>query len=255
VLALGLTSQYGLWIINNESNELPVGLIPPKVSIVIHPYFFDSVFVDPRFVWIPTGYFLDRVGGGRHTYLRSSQRRTKCWFMGSVKEKTDTRQKFFASMAQVEEEGEDEKASLCQIDQSSGFGKGLLGYEYALKMMDVTFALCPGGYSVETLRLYEALENGAIPVMVQADYDRGRFDLTHPYNQFVVVPSWPETFDILLDWLDPAETHELDLLQQRNLDWYDHFKRSVGLHLRSFIVERVFNNTIDVKHKTTASTS
>ena len=138
---------------------------------------------------------------------------------------------------------ENKPDNICQVDVTAGFTAGLQGNAYALRLMDIAFALCPGGVSVETLRVYEALENGAIPVMVQADYDFGNFAFTHPHNQFLIVPSWNETNAILAYWQDPARRLDLDLLQRRNVQWYRRFKDAVALHFRTFLMDRIFNST------------
>lgn len=241
--SIGL-KKYGLWIVDNEVDSVNPVWVPPEVNLVIHPYYFQRVFKDPRFLWIPTGYFIDRIGGGRHTYRPASFRSVPCWFMGSVKvlgkdHVPDGRDKFLAAMNRS---AMAVQKPVCDIVLSKGFGQGLKGHQYAVKMMDVAFALCPGGYSVETLRVYEALENGAIPVLVQEDYDKGNFAVTHPHNPFVVVPTWDELDTILQQWFLPSRQYDLDQLQKRNLDWYHRFKAAVGDNARKFIMQHAFNN-------------
>ena len=49
---------------------------------------------------------------------------------------------------------------------SEGFGQGLGPGSYAAYMGDTKLALVPGGNSPETIRLYDALECGALPVVL-----------------------------------------------------------------------------------------
>ena len=216
------------------------------MSVIIHPFYFPKLFAkDPRLVWMPIGSYYDRLIGGEHNLVPASKRSVVCQFIGSHKKGGGHRAKFFAAFnPTASQKNPPTRQNLCQVKSTAGFTKGLQGNAYAHQLLDMSFALCPGGVSVETLRLYEALENGAIPVMVQADYDFGKFAFTHPHNQFLVVPSWNETNAILASWQDPARRLDLDLLQRRNVQWYRRFKDAVALHLRMFLMDRIFNTYI-----------
>jgi hypothetical protein len=50
---------------------------------------------------------------------------------------------------------------------TDGFGQGLGAAEYATLMENARFALVPGGRCAETIRLYDALEMGAIPITLR----------------------------------------------------------------------------------------
>jgi hypothetical protein len=70
--------------------------------------------------------------------------------------------------------------------------KGSLGYiDYITTMKDTQFAPCPAGGSAETYRLFEALETGAIPVLVRQSSDRDFLSQWEGYPG-PVLDSWSE---------------------------------------------------------------
>ena len=227
--------HYGLWVLDNSADVIdPSAHIPAEVSLVIHPFYHERVFADPRFLWIPAGYSLGNIAAGRLSFPRASQRSMACYFKGSLGEGRSTFEKKIASVKQC-------TLAKTPTDVVNAQGDN----QAAVAYMDASFVLCPrDADALESTRVYEALENGAIPVLVQADYDAGHYALTHPHNEFVVIPDWSHTAAMLGSWFDqPAGRAQLDRLQRRNIDWYHEFKAAVGHRARAFILQQAFNNS------------
>lgn len=97
--------------------------------------------------------------------------------------------------------------------------------ELASVYRDSEFVLCPQGINhPDTFRIMEALQSGAIPVMVRflgADYAKYTFG----HHPFVVAKSWPEAADILQNYYDNP-----DLLAQKRKevnDWYATYREQL----------------------------
>lgn len=113
----------------------------------------------------------------------------------------------------------------CSLYGSRSFGGGFGPVEYAARLENSVFGLVPMGNSVETIRLYDCLEVGTIPIMLKADF------LNHPLAlggvPFPVLERW-EDLEPLLNGLceraDPAVAARLDDLQNRVVSWWTRFK-------------------------------
>ena len=57
-----------------------------------------------------------------------------------------------------------------RLSLTEAFGKGVGVSRYRNLMENSRFALCPGGKDAESIRLFEALELGAIPVSLKHDF-------------------------------------------------------------------------------------
>lgn len=95
-----------------------------------------------------------------------------------------------------------------QVRTCSGFGAadGLSTKEYAEVMSDSVFALCPAGQdSMDSFRLYEALEAGCIPVTtrysqqfkIMPSYWHGVFYGVVPELPFIIEDTWEKCLEVI----------------------------------------------------------
>ena len=62
--------------------------------------------------------------------------------------------------------------------------------EYISEMLNSIFIPCPNGMSPETFRVYEALENGAIPLIVRSEGDEAWFEMLKSNLSLLNIPSY-----------------------------------------------------------------
>jgi hypothetical protein len=103
---------------------------------------------------------------------------------------------------------------------------------YAARLADARFALVPGGNSPETIRLYDALEMGAIPIMLRSTFVDAPGALNGP--PFLLLDDWSGLAAAYAPLSDetPRGLAELDALQAKVTDWWERFKRAQQDRLR-----------------------
>lgn len=114
---------------------------------------------------------------------------------------------------------------------STGFSGGYNVGLYAATMEDSIFAPCPAGNSPETIRLYDALEMGCIPVSLGHEFlmscnALGEFG-TPP---FVILTSWNE-FPAFLEKMKKkmiTNPEEIQQMQDDCIVWWANYKISIG---------------------------
>ncbi|HEX4796587.1 MAG TPA: exostosin family protein [Humisphaera sp.] len=143
----------------------------PNVDYVIRNYFRADILALPQpcrcmqVLWVPNGY---RHGIG----ARSPQSLTPF--------PARQHQFFFAGQMNPSVEGQRERAAMFEALQQSRlpalvmrtdrFAAGLGPASYSAFMENSRFALCPRGNSQETIRLFDAMELGAIPISLRHDF-------------------------------------------------------------------------------------
>ena len=68
---------------------------------------------------------------------------------------------------------------------------------YSKICSDSIFIPCPGGQNLETFRFYEALEHGAIPILVRQDCDDGYFKFITDHIPLLSTTSWAHAADFV----------------------------------------------------------
>lgn len=105
------------------------------------------------------------------------------------------------------------------VHLTSGFASpdGLSTEQYEEMLGQVAFAPCPSGFvNIDTFRVYEALECGAIPI-VERRHNHDYFGEMCGPHPMPTVSSWRETPHLLAQIGSGAD---LDRLQQRCSDWW-----------------------------------
>ena len=77
---------------------------------------------------------------------------------------------------------------------------------YSSLCMSSIFILCPRGHNVETFRFYEALDHGAIPVMVREEGDEAYFSFLTKHLPIISFPTWGHALVATIGLLKNQET-------------------------------------------------
>jgi alpha(1,3/1,4) fucosyltransferase len=77
---------------------------------------------------------------------------------------------------------------------------------YSALCMSSIFVLCPRGQNIETFRFYEALDHGAIPVMVREEGDEAYFSFLTKHLPIISFPTWGHALVATIGLLKEQET-------------------------------------------------
>lgn len=171
-----------------------------------------------RAMWVPTGW-RNGVGGANPTHLLPmAQRGITALFAGGIGAAPD----------RVHMLGVIERHRLpCTIHRTAGLGRGYGPAQYASLMGNSRFALLPAGnVPEETIRLYDSLEMGCVPLLPHAP----RLFRALGDPPFPVFPSWDDLPEVLSrDWSGIQET--ADAIQQ----WWRTRKVQIGAQVGDLI--------------------
>ena len=206
----------------------------PFVDYVVKRYYCPRTFKKyPNTLWIPNGW-ADGVGPkDPATLVISSLRQFPCFFKGR---QTPERAEFVSTMKSINAD--------CTMDFSEGFGKGDLRPAYSAFLGNSKFAPCPAGGSPETIRFYDVLENGAIPVLVESKFTRflvAREEFKSSADlPFIVLQNWLEYNDTVASYLEDED--KLNGLQLRSVSFWNNMKRKTHEGVR-LLVDAAFAKT------------
>jgi hypothetical protein len=199
-------------------------------DLVLRNYYDARIFGDrevgAKTMWVPNG-FKSGVGPRRpETLRRATQRRFPACFIGWINNPhaVGNERSHFADIAR-QHPGE------ILLRQSDGFGRGFATGLYSMAMEHSIFAPCPAGNSAETIRLYDALELGCIPVSLRHPFLSAPAALAYP--PFPVLDRWDEfpAFMQRMRALQATRPAELDALQAACIDWWDVRKRDIAARI------------------------
>ena len=200
-----------------------------ECDLVIRNYYFSSI-INPSFLagnvmWAPNG-FRTGVGPRASNHLKKARhRQSLASFLGwinNVDSFNNERAKFV------------EPAKSCgenlYVLPSNGFAGGYNVGLYSAIMEDSIFAPCPAGNSPETIRLYDALELGCIPISLSHEFllSKDALALIGPVP-FPMLNSWAE----LPEFLGRAKSDALSKpdaileLQKKCIHWWESYKLAI----------------------------
>lgn len=123
---------------------------------------------------------------------------------------------------------------------SKGFSAGYNVGLYSAVMENSIFAPCPAGNSPETIRLYDALESGCIPVLVQHDFIFAKDALAEFGNPpFAILNSWNEFPSFLQEMKGQFKVNPQKIQEQQELCimWWVQYKDKIRQKIASRLAE------------------
>jgi hypothetical protein len=200
-----------------------------NADLVLRNYWFETIMAERKVTWVPNGYAIGVGPAAPAARLRASQRSSAGFFAGAL------------GMRKLSHEREMMKAAVEQAGvgfelRFTATSRDRLGpAAYSSHLGDARFALVPGGNSPETIRLYDALEMGAVPIMLRSAF----VDATDALNAppFVLLNDWSELAAAYAPFADdlPRALAELDALQDKVVGWWGEFKHLQQKKLRNMI--------------------
>ena len=193
----------------------------PKVDYVLRIHFSPSQMVVPEgarcfnISWIPLGYKTGTGPRNRESLLPFEHREIEFFFSGAP----DTNYGERLSMISAVKESN----LPVWMNITKGFSQGLSVNHYRGMMENAKFALIPGGTDAETIRLFEALELGCIPISL--DHAFLNDDRAMGGSPVVRLQSWAE----LPLWYDRVKSSSnylsvMEIYRLQVSEWWHAFK-------------------------------
>ena len=208
-----------------------------ECDLVIRNYFYEHIFTNAvlakNIIWAPNG-FRAGVGPREPQNLKKvATRQSLGAFLGWLDNANSYNQERAAFAVAARNCGEN-----LFVLPSGGFAGGYNVGLYSAIMEDTVFSPCPAGNSPETIRLYDALEMGAIPISLRHRFleHSDALGLIGPVP-FPLLNSWSELPDFLQSMKhrmadSPAE---LDDLQDRCISWWGEYKLAIRSKIADYI--------------------
>lgn len=202
-------------------------------DLVIRNYYFPKITSQfsksTKVIWAPNG-FRSGVGPREAKLLKKvTQRQTTASFLGWINNSASyqgERESFLKASTFAKEN--------LFLMSSNGFAGGYNVGLYAAILEDSIFAPCPAGNSPETIRLYDALEMGAIPICLKHDFLISENALAaYGSAPFPIIESW-SSLPIYLAKMKSLllnEPSEIFKLQANCIEWWSHYKKEIAHYL------------------------
>jgi hypothetical protein len=200
-----------------------------ECNLVIRNYYFSSIIGDVelggKVVWAPNG-FRTGVGPRNKTVLKkASQRQCLSAFLGWINNSASYNNERASFAGPAAACGEN-----LYVMPSNGFAGGYNVGLYSAIMEDSIFAPCPSGNNPETIRLYDALELGCIPISLSHEFLLSKDALGMiGLIPFPILGSWAELPQFLETMKAKAITNPAEILglQQKCINWWSDFKNAI----------------------------
>jgi Exostosin family len=241
-------------------------------DLIIRNYFFSQILNEPKIsqkiLWVPNGYKTGIGPRTPNTLQQISSRQFLASFLGWLSNiaSFNGERSLFAEAVSAWTSTKKRRAKtvwhwlshyisfsreyltftkvapICKTDlhllSSNGFSNGYNVGLYSAVMEDSIFAPCPAGNSPETIRLYDALECGCIPVTLEHEFITsqqalGEFGLP----PFCFLKSWDE-FPKFLERMKQQLASNPDEIQQMQKDctaWWENYKKQIAKKITSRI--------------------
>jgi hypothetical protein len=207
-----------------------------ECDLVIRNYLYLNIFKDERYrdkvIWLPNGYRTG-VGPRNPAHLKpASERNWIAAFLGwlnNARSHNNERQIF------------KEIAPKCganlfmnvSANWAGGFNLGL----YSTIMESSIFAPCPAGNCPDSIRIYDAMELGSIPIYLRHTFLDNEYSMQSP--PFPILNSWDE----LPEFLDRKrqefgkDPRAFDQLQQSTIQWWTMTKRRISTNIQNRLLQ------------------
>lgn len=223
----------GILHMGDEKGDIDLGFYA-DADYVLRNYHFPEALTVPQGArargirWIPNGY-ANAVGprpAERHLPMR--HRTIVGFFAGQTAADPTTKRGEMIRVVQ-------ENRLPCVVVGTQGFAQGLSAVEYAGHLANARFALAPAGNSEETIRLYDALEAGAIPIALKAPFLATADAIENP--PFVLLDTWADLVPFMTDY-QTRTAADPDFMEDRRREvaqWWTAFKRRTAERVAALI--------------------
>jgi len=193
---------------------------------VLRNYYHPDIFSDERWAWklrwMPNGYRNGLGYRGSRTPKPASGRKQWARFIGwlaNPKAVGNERAQFEQAAAAC--------AGLLHCVPTSGFAGGYSAALYKHLMEDAVYAPCPAGNAAETIRLFDALECGCIPISMPQQFLRTTTAMASA--PIAIVQHWAAIEEFLKALKQRSEAaHLADYHQQQVLRFWAAAKRKAA---------------------------
>jgi hypothetical protein len=205
-----------------------------ECDLVVRNYYFQTIIdhstLNGNILWAPNG-FRTGVGPRKASAIKSSlQRQSIASFLGWINNADSFNNERASFSGPAAACGEN-----LYLIPSNGFAAGYNVGLYSAIMEDSIFAPCPSGNNPETIRLYDALELGCIPISLSHPFLLSRDALGLLGSvPFPLLKSWSELPQFLeeMKLKTLANPGEIFDLQKRCISWWSDCK--LAIHKKIF---------------------
>jgi len=210
-----------------------------KCDLIIRNYYFKdfiNLSFHPNILWTPNGYRTG-VGPREKDFVKPAQnRKSIASFLGwldNLNSFDHERKSFREAAIKIQDK--------LFLLESAGFASGYNVGLYSAIVEDSIFTPCPAGNSPETIRLYDALELGSIPISLRHEFlnsDQALGAIGMP--PFPQLDDWSQLPNFLdqMQELIRFQPDKIRTLQKDCLDWWQGYKK--------YISKKVSNHTSDL---------
>ena len=208
-----------------------------ECDLVIRNYYFSSI-INPtnlggKVMWAPNGF---RTGVGprqRQALKKSFERQSLASFLGWINNAASFNNERASFAGPASNCGDN-----LYVMPSNGFAGGYNVGLYSAIMEDSVFAPCPSGNNPETIRLYDALELGCIPISLSHEFlvSEDALGLIGPVP-FPLLETWEQLPKFLEQMKGIAQSHpsEISVLQEKCINWWADYKQAIQQKISSRI--------------------
>jgi len=222
----GCCPNMGLYHMGDESGSQNTAFYG-RVNYVFRNYYFHKFKDQPNTHYVALG---TKSGFGTipsSSLMPADRRRTLCNFIGSLRSNR-------AEMVQVVRDNNLD----CYMSANLVWGSrdGLPPLNYRQILADSVFTLTPWGNNPESLRIYEALEAGSIPIYQKHENDFVEFALGP--NPIPTLNSWKEMPELIKSLME--DKPKLLKLQGDLIAWWRQYKIRLQQKVKRVIDESFF---------------
>uniref|UniRef100_A0A914EEY7 Exostosin GT47 domain-containing protein n=1 Tax=Acrobeloides nanus TaxID=290746 RepID=A0A914EEY7_9BILA len=226
----GLVNQ-GAYHMGDELMKNNIDYYPIATYVFRNYYNADYLMAYPSVHYVPLG---TKTGFGPvqlNSLLPPSQRKYMVNFIGSIR---SNRQEM------VDRIKNKNITSYIYVQKGWASSDGLNVVNYRDILRESVFTLAPWGNNPESMRLYEAIEAGSIPIFQKLDPKRSPMTPMGPNNPIPQFDNWNEAIDFI-DKMS-LDVKLIDNLQKRVISFWKSYKEESQLKIKK-VIDKAFRES------------
>jgi hypothetical protein len=218
---------FGVIHLGDEDYTSPIDFYP-RCAFVLRHYWKQEFQNSPHVMTFPLGFRNGFWSSNSPEKLRESHLRSLVWsFAGQVTK--SSREHMVRCLKQIKGD------RFLHETRSFVDSNALVGQKYRAMLGNTLFAPCPRGWwNLDSFRVYEALECGAIPIVEKGPIDY--FSLFFGDHPFLTVESWDEAPTLVRQLM--ANPEQLEKRRQACADWWQACKADFKNQITTTIRKR-----------------